>query len=348
MNWDGTAVRKNLPIELPARLKLANLPTPLQPLNRISERFSFPYGGPRIWVKRDDLTESGMSGNKLRKLEFVTAAATGQGCDTLITCGGLQSNHCRTTALVGARLGLQVQLLLRGGTSEEMDGNLLLDRLAGTAVAVYPAEEYQDTLAERFKYWAEDYRSRDHRPFCIPTGASDGLGIWGYIAASQELMTDCLAYGFEPEHIVCATGSGGTQAGLALGCHLLKTGCKVTGYAVCDNAAYFQTKIREDIRHWSALAGARVDTASLVVRVNENYIGPGYAQAERPVYQTIAEVASLEGLLLDPVYTGKAFHGLLQELKMGNYGGADNLVFVHTGGLFALFPYRQNFSFLGD
>ncbi|WKD48493.1 D-cysteine desulfhydrase family protein [Microbulbifer spongiae] len=348
MNRDGTAVRKSLPIELPARLRLANLPTPLQPLSRISERFSYPCGGPRIWVKRDDLTESGMSGNKLRKLEFVTAAATGQGCDTLITCGGIQSNHCRTTALVGARLGLQVQLLLRGGTSEEMDGNFLLDHLADASVAVYLAREYKEALSGLFQYWAEDYRSRGHRPFCIPTGASDGLGIWGYIEASRELMTDCLAYGFEPEHIVCATGSGGTQAGLTLGCHLLETGCKVTGYAVCDNAAYFQAKVREDIRHWCALVGEKIETDALAVCVNADYIGPGYAQAERPVYQTIAEVASLEGLLLDPVYTGKAFHGLLQDLNMGKYAGAKNLVFVHTGGQFALFPYRQHFSFLGD
>jgi len=336
---------KILPVELPERLHLANLPTPLQPLDRISERYSFPYGGPRIWVKRDDLTESGMSGNKLRKLEFVAAGALREDCDTLITCGGIQSNHCRTTALVGARLGLKVHLLLRGESDVAVDGNLLLDHLAGAEITIYPPSEYAGNLSRIFTQWREEHLARGRRPFCIPTGASDGLGIWGYLAASRELIEDCSALGFEPEHIVCATGSGGTQAGLTLGCRLLQVKAEVTGYAVCDNAGYFQEKVREDIRHWKGLTGNNIDLKSLKVNVNAKYIGPGYGEAGPEIYQTITEVAKLEGLLLDPVYTGKAFHGLLQDLGHGTYAGGRNLIFVHTGGQFALFPYRQNFSF---
>ncbi|WP_299581040.1 D-cysteine desulfhydrase family protein [uncultured Microbulbifer sp.] len=338
---------ESLPIPLPSRLRLAHLPTPLQPLDRISERHSFPYGGPRIWVKRDDLTESGMSGNKLRKLEFVAAEALGQECDTLITCGGVQSNHCRTTALVGARLGFKVHLLLRGERDAAIDGNLLLDHLAGADVTIYPPSEYTGNLGRIFTHWRERYTALGRRAFCIPTGASDGLGIWGYLAASMELMQDCRAQGFVPDHIVCATGSGGTQAGLTLGCQLLEVESRVTGYAVCDNAAYFQNKVREDIRHWVDLTECSVDLASLTINVNANYMGPGYGEAGPEVYQTINKVANLEGLLLDPVYTGKAFHGLLQELGKGRYSGCSNLVFVHSGGQFALFPHRDNFSFSG-
>ncbi|MFA0811483.1 D-cysteine desulfhydrase family protein [Microbulbifer epialgicus] len=339
---------KSLPVELPERLCLGNLPTPLQPLVRISERYSLPFDGPRIWVKRDDLTEFGMSGNKLRKLEFVAAEALSRGCDTLITCGGAQSNHCRTTALVGARLGLGVHLILRGEPDTAVDGNLLLDHLAGANVSIYSPSEYAANLEQIFAYWHEEYLAHGHHSLCIPTGASDGLGIWGYLAASQELIEDYSSQGFEPEHIVCATGSGGTQAGLTLGCQLLQVKTGVTGYAVCDSAAYFQSKVREDISHWSRLTGIDLDLSSLKVGVNANYIGPGYGVADPEVYQTIIEVASLEGILLDPVYTGKAFHGLLQQLRNGIYQGCSNVVFVHTGGQFSLFPYRKNFSFQQD
>lgn len=333
-------------LQYPPRVKLARLPTPLQPLDRITELYSRPYGGPRIWVKRDDLTESAMSGNKLRKLEFVAGAALERGCDTLITCGGVQSNHCRTTALMGARLGLKVHLILRGELGDTADGNLLVDYLAGAVVTPYPVRRYMEELPRLFEYWQREYTARGQRVLCIPTGASDGLGIWGYIAAAEELLGDCRQWGFEPEHIVCATGSGGTQAGLTLGCQLLGSGCEVTGFAVCDDEDYFQHKVRDDIRQWVQQSAGSVDQEALNVRVNAQYIGPGYGIAEEPVYRAIAEVARLEGLLLDPVYTGKAFHGLLQELRGEAYRDCENLVFVHTGGQYGLFPHREGFGFL--
>lgn len=334
-------------LSYPPRVSLARLPTPLQPLDRITEKFSTPYGGPRLWVKRDDLTESAMSGNKLRKLEFVAGEARARGCDTLITCGGVQSNHCRTTALVGARLELRVQLILRGEAEKIPDGNLLVDRLAGAATAFYSQRRYFEELPALFSHWRDFYAQRGHKALCIPTGASDGLGIWGYITASEELLSACRAQGFEPEHIICATGSGGTQAGLTLGCHRLSASSRVTGYAVCDSASYFQAKVREDIRHWADLNRTEVDESGLNIQVNADYIGPGYGIAEEPVYRAIAEAASLEGLLLDPVYTGKAFYGLLQELQKGRYRDCENLVFVHTGGQFGLFPHREFFPFPG-
>lgn len=338
-------------IKHPPKVPLAQLPTPLQPLDRLSEAFSFPYGGPRLWVKRDDLTETAMSGNKLRKLEFIVAAAQQQHCDTLITCGGLQSNHCRATALVGARLGLQVQLVLRGPVEgvAALDGNLLVDYLAGAEVAVYPAAQYQRELPSLLRHWQQHYAAKGHRALCIPTGGSDHLGLWGYLSGAEELLSDCRQHGFNPEHILSATGSGGTQAGLALGCYLQRAKTLVTGYAVCDNAAYFQAKMRSDLVDWvQHYNAAPIDPKRIEATVNDQYIGPGYGLAEEPVYRTITTLASLEGLLLDPVYTGKAFHGLLQDLQLGRYRGSKNLVFVHTGGHFGLFPHRQNFDFLLD
>ncbi|SDK16263.1 D-cysteine desulfhydrase family protein [Microbulbifer yueqingensis] len=333
-------------LAFPARVELARLPTPLQPLDRITEKYSTPFDGPRIWVKRDDLTEAAMSGNKLRKLEFIAGAALERGCDTLITCGGLQSNHCRTTALVGARLGLNVHLILRGEHSGEMDGNLLLDRLAGAKVSFYPQRQYFREQQEIFAHWEKVYADHGHKALLIPTGASDGLGIWGYLAGSQELLQDCHRAGFRPEYVVCATGSGGTQAGLTLGFHLAGAATVVEGYAVCDDEQYFIRKVHEDVAAWSADGGHGFDEKTLNVSVNADYIGPGYAVADEPVYRTIAEAASLEGLVLDPVYTGKAFHGLLQELGRGRYRDCDNLVFVHTGGHYGLFPHRAHFAFL--
>ena len=340
-------------IEYPPREPLAFLPTPLQPLDRISETFSYPFGGPRIWVKRDDLTESAMSGNKLRKLEFIIAEAKAQGCDTLITCGGEQSNHCRATALAAAKAGLHAHVILRGSQNSAKegpapDGNLLVDYLAGARVSLYPLKEYVSRLPELFDEWVTYYRDQGRKALCIPTGGSDGLGIWGYIAGGEELIGDCHKAGFVPEHIVCATGSGGTQSGLTLACQLLEVSSRVTGYAVCDDEAYFLGKVAEDVADWErrypGAGGKNFQFDQSRVRVNDEYIGPGYALANEDIYQAIALLAQQEGLLLDPVYTGKAFHGLLTDLEKGRYGGCKNLVFVHTGGQFGIFPQRDGFK----
>ncbi|WP_295799933.1 D-cysteine desulfhydrase family protein [uncultured Microbulbifer sp.] len=335
-------------IEYPERVSLAQLPTPLQPLDRITERYSKPYGGPRLWVKRDDLTESAMSGNKLRKLEFIIAEARATGCDTLITCGGEQSNHARATALAAAKAGLHAHLVLRGAATAsnnaEVDGNLLVDHLAGASVSIYPLKQYINELPELFASWSAYYEERGHKALAVPTGGSDGLGIWGYIRAAEELMQDCAAAQIAPEHVICATGSGGTQAGLTLGAHLLGANTQITGYAVCDDRAYFVDKVSKDVADWKERYGKNIAPELLRIAVNDQYIGPGYGVADKAVYETIALAAQLEGILLDPVYTGKAFHGLLEEIKLGAYGGCRDIVFVHTGGQFGLFPHRAHFG----
>ena len=325
----------------PPRLSLANLPTPLQPLTRISAEL----GGPQIWVKRDDLTGSHLSGNKVRKLEFVLAEAQHQGCDTLITAGGVQSNHCRATALLGAQLGMKVHLLLRGEPEPVPDGNLLLDLLAGADISYFPAAGFNRKLPERFQLLEQQYRELGRQAFSIPIGASDGIGVWGYLSCCQELQQDFMRVGIQPEWIVSATGSGGTQAGLVLGNHCLNLGTQVLGFAVCDDAAYFENKVHGDIRAWNNRYLPEQDFSQLVVNTNDHYIGPGYGKATEEVFETIKWVASTEGLVLDPVYSGKAFHGLASEIRNGSFKGVKDIVFVHTGGVFGLFPQRQDIPF---
>lgn len=322
-------------INFPDRLDLAQTPTPLQFLPRLSGEL-----GTRIWVKRDDMTGCAISGNKVRKLEFVLAKALAEGADTLITCGGLQSNHCRATAILGAQLGLKVHLILRGEPPAELDGNLLLDSLAGAEISCYPVSKYR-RLPALFEQWAAHYRSLGHRPYLIPTGASDGIGAWGYIHATSELAGQMQEKAVSPRALICASGSGGTQAGLTLGCALNQLSCPVIGFAVCDDAAYFQNKVREDMRDWQQRYQMPIDVESLSLHVNDEYIGPGYARATPEMFATIRRLAALEGLILDPVYSGKAFHGMLQEIKKGTFQGAGDLVFIHTGGLFGLFAQRD-------
>ena len=334
-------------INYPDSLALAQLPTPLQPLERLSAQLS----GPRIWVKRDDLTDCALSGNKIRKLEFTLARALAKGCDTLITCGGVQSNHCRATAILGARLGLKVHLILRDeeldGDQQSIapDGNLLLDYLAGAEISIYPKAEFQARQRELFEHWSQHYAAQGRKAYLIPTGASDGTGIWGYIRCVEELIGDFKHADIQPSHIIHATGSGGTQAGLSLGCALHQLDAKVLGVAVCDNAAYFQRKVMADIGGWQSRYEVSSLPESLSVQVNDDFIGPGYSKAGPEVFATIKKVAALEGLLLDPVYTGKAFHGMLTLIEQGYFDQSDNIVFVHTGGLFGLFAQREQLSF---
>lgn len=326
----------------PPRLPLAQLPTPLQHLPRVSAEFG---RGQRIWVKRDDLSDTALSGNKLRKLEFVLARARELGCNTLITCGGVQSNHCRATALVGARLGMTVHLLLRGEPPADVDGNLLFSHLAGAHINYYSAAQFAGELPQLVEHWQEHYRQQGERAFFIPVGASDGLGVWGYVAAAEELGADMREAGLGPAHWVSATGSGGTQAGLTLGAQLHHLPARVWGVNVCDDAAWFIDKVNADVLDWQQRYRPLEPVPQLEVRVLDGYAAPGYGEALPEVYQMIATVARLEGLILDPCYTGKAFLGMLRELEQGRFEDREDIVFIHTGGIFGLFPQRRHFRF---
>ena len=330
-------------IQWPPRLTLANTPTPLTRLENLSRQFD----DLTIWIKRDELTGTEVSGNKIRKLEFSIAEARAQDCDTLITCGGVQSNHCRATAILGVRLGLKVHLILRGERPQLAEGNLLMDYLSGAQITYLPQQDWpgHEDLARKIQ---SDYAAAGHKAFFIPIGASDEIGLWGYIAACEELKKDFARLQMVPEYIVVATGSGGTQGGLILGAELFDLSSQIVAFNVSDDAAYFEAKIRQDVTLWMQRYKQHVDIKKLKITTVEGYIGPGYGVAGPEIFETIREVASSDGIFLDPVYTGKAFHGMLSELRKGDAGqlaGARNVLFIHTGGLFGVFPQQQNFVF---
>lgn len=321
-------------IEFPNRISLANTPTPIEPLERLSETL-----GCKLWVKRDDLTGSATTGNKVRKLEFTLARAREQRANVLITCGGIQSNHCRATAILGAKLGFKVHLLLRGEEPARHEGNLFLDQLAGAEISYFSPKYYSARHDFIISEIMEDYQSKGMKPYFIATGASDGTGIWGYISAAREIAEQTE---IEFEHIVTATGSGGTQAGLTVGASLYMPDSKVTGIAVCDDEDYFQNKVCEDIRLWNDLYNQTIDPNTLDINVSDKYIGPGYAKANAEIFECIELVTRKEGLVLDPVYTGKAFFGMLSEIEAGNLPG-ENILFVHTGGIFGLLAQSHEY-----
>ena len=320
----------------PHRLKLGQLNTPLQPLDRLSEL----YNGPRIWIKRDDMTGCATSGNKVRKLEFLLAEAIRQGCDSVITCGGVQSNHCRATAILGAQMGLQVKLLLRADEPAVSDGNLFLGELTGADISHYSAVEFRH-LQQHVDRWLEQQTQAQRKPYYIPIGGSNGLGLWGYIEAAAELARDFAQHAIKPGAILHATGSGGTQAGLIVGCKLHAIDAPVIGFAVCDDAAYFAEKIAADFTEWQRLSGAQMTIESSSICTIDRYIGPRYGRCDPEVFELIGKLAKLEGIILDPVYSAKAFYGMLQELQRGRFDGVSDIVFIHTGGLFGLFAQRD-------
>lgn len=317
----------------PARIELGRTPTPLEPLKRIGERW-----GVELWVKRDDLTGAELSGNKVRKLEFLLADARARGADTVITCGGEQSNHCRATALAAARLGMRSRLLLRTAdpaSPPRAEANILLDRLAGAELVWITPDEYR-RRGELLAREAARVEAAGGRPYVIPEGGSNALGAWGYIRAAEELARDLEG---RSATIVYAVGSGGTGAGLILGCKLYGVRARVVGVNVCDDRDYFVRTIGAICEEAIELFGLPVafDRAR-DIEILDGYVGLGYARSRPEELSLLRDVARREGLILDPVYTGKAFFGLATELDRDRRTFGDRIVFLHTGGIFGLFP----------
>lgn len=322
----------------PEKLSLAQLPTPFHLLPRLSAEL-----GVNIWLKRDDLSGFVLSGNKVRKLEYLLSKAQSEGATTVITCGGLQSNHCRATAFACASLGLKCHLVLRDGDKRQ-SGNLFLDQLAGAMVTVFSAPEYTKNLTGILRDLACEYEGKGEVAFVIPTGGSDGVGVWGYVQAAFELQGDCAQHNINPSHVVCASGSGGTQAGLAAGCALAGMDCEVLGFAVCDDERYFLDKIARDIESWQSFYPEVRIPSPLKFNVNDDYVGLGYAKSRNEELVFIAELARTEGVLLDPVYSGKALFGLVSEIRKDASRFGSDVVFVHTGGGFGVFAYEQQWQ----
>lgn len=329
-------------VHLPDRRPLANLPTPLERAVRLGADL-----GVDLWIKRDDLTGSALSGNKVRKLEFLAADALRAGADTLITCGAVTSNHARATAAAAARCGLRSQLVLRGDEPALPEGNLLLDRLLGAGLTFIEPEQWPDRAAIMDEI-AERLAREGRRGYAIPEGGSNALGALGYAVAAHELLQQAGAHGIEVRRVVHAAGSGGTTAGLALGFAAAgRSDVDVLGVAVCDDRAYFDGVVG-GILDQAVAAGHVPGTVRVRARwrILEGHKGVGYAQTSAAEMEAIAGVARTEGLVLDPVYTGKAFGGLLAEARAGRFAGDGATVFLHTGGIFGLFSFAREVSAL--
>ena len=323
----------------PPRINLASLPTPVYPLSRLGARLNV-----ELFMKRDDLTGSVLSGNKIRKLEFVLADALAQRADTVLTCGGAQSNHCRATAVAAAMLGMNCRLLLRTADPSDPpfpEGNILLDRMAGAEIVWITPEEY-DRRDEIFEREAAALRKEGRRPYAIPEGASNALGAWGYIKCAEELLNDIanLPGGAQKETtIINATGSGGTCAGLILGTRIFDLNARVVSVNVCDDRDYFVRVIGDICDSAISEYGLGIEfSRDDDIEIIDGYVGRGYALSRPEELSLICDVAAAEGIFLDPVYTGKAFFGMVRELEghPGCFG--QRIIFIHTGGIFGLFP----------
>ena len=309
------------------RLSLGIYPTPFYKLESISTRY-----GREIYIKRDDLCGVALGGNKVRKLEYLLAQAQADGCDTVFTTGGAQSNHAMLTAACAARLGMKAVLLLKQRGVTEHLGNLVLDDLYGAQVRLVDTDDYQDIYREMDRLGAE-LAQQGHKCCPIPVGGSTALGAVGYVHCVEELAAQTPT-GVRIDHIVSATGSGGTTAGLLLGAKRFLSQAKVTGIGVDDD--HFEDIVPELAAGAAALLGwdlpRRAGDFEMVY-----HVGPGYAVPNPEDTPYIQELARTEGILLDPVYTGKAWAGMLRLLQEGKFPGDGALAFVHTGGAAALF-----------
>jgi len=326
-------------LQYPPSIRLASLPTPIEKLEKISAL----WGGPEIYIKRDDLSGCALSGNKVRKLEFAVADAVKQGADTLITCGGIQSNHARATAVVASKMGMSSFLMLRGNRNTESEGNLFIDRLLGADFRFITPEEYKrvdDIMASV----AEMLRKRGKKPYIIPEGASNEIGYFGYIRAAEEISKQLKEMELDIDFIITATGSGGTLGGLVLGKKFFGLKAQPIGFNVCDTAVAFQNRIYNVITKMISMYNWSIEIQKDEISLIDGYVGEGYALSRPEELELITEVARMEGIILDPVYTGKAMFGLRDQIYRKHFEKGQKILFIHTGGIFGLFPKKKEFE----
>ncbi|MCP4581157.1 MAG: D-cysteine desulfhydrase family protein [candidate division Zixibacteria bacterium] len=324
----------------PPRFQLAMTPTPLEAFALSPD----PRSGIEIFIKRDDQTGAELSGNKIRKLEFILYDAVARKTDTIITCGGTQSNHCRAAAAMAARIGLDCELIVKGRKPAVPDGNLLLDTLFGAKIKYITDTEYEANIANLMAKRAVALKKKGKRPYIIPEGASNSLGLWGYFLAGIELKKQLDKAGITVDYIACAVGSGGTYAGLYLASLYLNWPVKVQGFAVCRNTQFFVNRISGFFKRFLTDFDLKLKPVTTNIHIDDQYIGPGYAKIGEKEAKFIKGVAANAGIILDPAYTGKAMLGLFDHIVKGKIQSKSNVVFIHTGGLVSLFPYRKKLS----
>lgn len=325
------------------RLHFAHLPTPLEPLPRLSRAL----GGPEIWIKRDDCTGLSTGGNKTRKLEFLMAEAQARGADIVLTQGATQSNHARQTAAAAARLGMACHILLedRTGSADpdyNHNGNVLLDFLHGATAEKRPGGLDMNQEMERA---ADRFRAEGRNPYTIPGGGSNTTGALGYVNCAFELVGQANDRDLVIDHIVHATGSAGTQAGLVAGLAAINAGIPLLGIGVRAP----REKQEENVFRLAVATAERLGCADAVRReqvvADSNYVGAGYGIPTPGCIEAITMFAELEGILLDPVYSGKGAAGMIDMIRKGRFRSGERIVFLHTGGSAALFGYTKAFDF---
>ncbi|MBT7797515.1 MAG: D-cysteine desulfhydrase [Gammaproteobacteria bacterium] len=324
------------------RLRFAHLPTPLEPMANLSRLLD----GPNIWVKRDDCTGLAGGGNKTRKLEFLMADAEQQGADTIITQGAVQSNHARQTAAIAAKLGYECYLLLENRTGSDdpdflANGNVLLDDIYNARLSGFPAGT---DMNEEMLSLAEELRAAGKKPYIIPGGGSNRIGALGYVNAAYELVGQCNDQGLKVDHIVHATGSTGTQAGLVTGLTAIHSGIDLMGISVRALKEAQEENVYRLACETAELIGSSAALNRSDVVANSDYVGEGYGMPTDGMIEAVEMTARHESILLDPVYSGKAMAGLIDLVRQGFYRREENIVFIHTGGAQALSGYRSLFG----
>ena len=322
-----------------ARRRYTHLPTPIEKLERLSHHL----GGPDIYIKRDDLLGLAAGGNKTRKLEFLVADALEHGADTLITVGAPQSNHCRLTLGAAAKEGLKAQLVLEERVSGSYRGdasgnNLLFDLLGAERIEV--VANGTDLAAEMDKLAAEVERA-GRKAYCIPGGGSNALGALGYVSCAQETLTQAFEMDLRLDQIVVASGSAGTHAGLITGLVALNGAIPLTGINVRRTRVEQEGNVHKLAVETAALLGAPAPGRAAIVALDE-WVGPGYSLPTPEMVEAVRMLASMEAILLDPVYTGKAMAGLIALVRRGVFKRGENVLFIHTGGSPALYAYQDD------
>lgn len=325
------------------RFPLGHFPTPFEPLEALSRSL----GGPKLFIKRDDCTGLAFGGNKTRKLEYLLADAVAQGSDMLVTAGGIQSNHVRQTAAAARRAGLGCIALLEAPAFTPdpvfyQSGNRLLDEVFNCQ-CVYLAAGQPDLNAKAQEY-CNTLRSQGKAPYFIPVGGSNVVGALGYMSAAEELLQQTEANGQALDRIVLGTGSAGTQAGLVMGLRDAGVHTKVTGIAVSGTASEKISAVHDLCVQIGGYLGGVTAPEINEILVSDEFVGPGYGQPTNKTIEAINLTAQTEGVLLDPVYTGKAMAGLIQMVRSGEISSGENVLFLHTGGAPGLFAYPNFFS----
>lgn len=321
----------------PNHIQLGQTMTPIFKLENISKQLN-----KNIYIKREDYTGIELSGNKVRKLEFALAEALKDSANVIITCGALQSNHARATVAAASKLGMKTHLVLRGEEQEYINGNLLIDMIFDAEITYLSEEQFSNhnqVMIELKKQYAE----QGQVAYIIPLGASNGIGNFGYVNVFNEIAAQEKDLGISFDTIVCAIGSGGTYSGLLLGNKLNQMQKRIIGYSVGGSSNYFTSRCVSIMNESQKYLNVPIHINEEDIIIKDRYQGSGYAKTSESDILFIKSIAKLEGIVLDPVYTGKAFKGMYTDIEEQVYNDSQNILFIHTGGIFGIGAFSEWF-----